>query len=161
MKCKTKTETLNEVQVTNTKGRPMLKGTCAVCGSTKNKFLPVNVVSKASKANNAKGEGIFNDLLNVLPIPEQHLTLDDPSKSEFVPNGNFNNTGKYSYCGPYTKLSQRLNEGYKGANQLDQACLGHDMAYANFKDTPTRNIADRVLANAADHGAATSSDPKK
>ena len=151
MKCKSKTETSNETQVINAKGRPMLKGTCEVCGTTKNKFLPGNAV----------GKGILNDLLNVLPLPEMHMPLDDPKKAEHIPNGNFNNTSRYSYCGPYTKVSQRTSEGYKGVNQLDQACLGHDIAYANFKDTSTRNIADKVLANAATNVAATTSDPSE
>ena len=63
-------------------------------------------------------------------------------KSENIENGSFNNTGKYSYCGPGTKLDKRVTQGYKGINDLDKACLEHDIAYDKNRDTQQRNIAD-------------------
>ena len=43
-----------------------------------------------------------------------HLKLPDDVPSEQVENGTFNNTWKYSFCGPFTKLDKRLTEGYEG-----------------------------------------------
>ena len=76
-----------------------------------------------------KGRGLLNTLINKLPI-ELH-----------VPG--------YNYCGPGTKLEKRLLRGDKGVNELDEACKQHDIAYSNFKDIQTRNIADRRLAEVA------------
>ncbi|KAI8123405.1 Capsid protein VP1 [Lucilia cuprina] len=55
------------------------------------------------------GEGLVDKIINALPI-ELHLP-------------------GYQYCGPGTKLQQRLNRGDKGINQLDSACKEHDIAY--------------------------------
>ena len=78
-----------------------------------------------------------------------HLSLPKNIKSENVENGSFNNSGKYSYCGPGTKLDKRLAQGYKGVNELDKACLKHDIAYDENKDTKNRNNADNELAQEA------------
>lgn len=40
VKCKTKRMVKNGKVVTTEKGRKMAKGTCPVCGTTVNKFLP-------------------------------------------------------------------------------------------------------------------------
>jgi hypothetical protein len=66
--------------------------------------------------------------------------------SEKVNNGSFNETGKYSFCGPFTKLYKRISEGYRGINSLDKACLNHDIAYAMHNDTPSRNYYDDKLS---------------
>ena len=50
----------------------------------------------------------------------------------------------YSYCGPGTKLSQRLKRGDLGINKLDQACREHDIAYNDPKQDRTE--ADKKLA---------------
>ena len=131
LKCKKRTHTLNEY-VTHTKnGRRIKKGLCALCGLVKCLFLKA-------------GGSILNKALNALPFPEMHLR--SAVGSEQVHNGSFNNTNKYSYCGPYTKLHKRITEGYKGVNTLDRACLNHDIAYATHKDTHSRNKSDDVLA---------------
>lgn len=57
--------------------------------------------------------------------------------------------GGYQYCGPGTKLQQRLAKGDPGINKLDQACKEHDIAYSKYSDTTNRSIADRVLAEKA------------
>jgi hypothetical protein len=111
-----------------------MKGLCALCGTIKNMFL------KSLKA----GGSILNKALNALPLPEMHLR--SAVGSEQVPNGSFNNTDKYSFCGPYTKLHKRIIEGYKGVNTLDRACLNHDIVYATHKDTNSRNKSDDALA---------------
>lgn len=55
----------------------------------------------------------------------------------------------YRFCGPGTKLEERLARGERGINLLDEACREHDIAYAKYKDNERRRIADQVLANKA------------
>jgi hypothetical protein len=55
----------------------------------------------------------------------------------------------YRFCGPGTKLSERLARGERGINELDEACREHDIAYAAYKDNERRRIADRKLAEKA------------
>lgn len=57
--------------------------------------------------------------------------------------------GKYQFCGPGTKLEERLARGDIGINDLDKACKIHDIAYSQYKDNTRRSEADRVLANSA------------
>jgi len=76
------------------------------------------------------GSGLVNQLLNSEKLPEVHL----PS---------------YSYCGPGTKLKKRLLRGDKGKNELDKACMSHDMHYAIFKDTKDRHVFDKQLQDKA------------
>ena len=52
-------------------------------------------------------------------MPEMHLSLPNTVESENIPNGSFQNTGKYSYCGPGTKVKKPVSEGYQGVNKLD------------------------------------------
>jgi len=98
---------------------------------------------------NKTGSGLVNKILKHVPIPEMHLSLPSDVSSEYIENGSFNNTGKYSYCGPGTKVKKRLNQGYAGVNSLDKACKEHDLYYAKYKKTKERNIADDILANEA------------
>jgi len=90
------------------------------------------------------GGSIINTLLNNLPSPELHL-LDSINK-------------KYNYCGPFTKLKQRVVLNEKGdivhvitepINDLDYACMNHDIAYDKHRDVSNRNQADRILYDAA------------
>lgn len=76
-----------------------------------------------------KGEGLLNYLINNLPF-EAH-----------VPG--------YNYCGPGTKLKERLIRGDKGINQLDEACKLHDIAYSKYSDLENRHKADYKLLNMA------------
>jgi Phospholipase A2-like domain/Domain of unknown function (DUF5679) len=138
LKCKRQTETTNERLTWTRNDRMQNKGICVVCGSTKNKFVA---------DTSTQGGSIANTLLNKLPMPEIHLR--SAVGSENVPGGSFNDTGKYSYCGPFTKLHKRLAEGYKGINELDKACMQHDIAYSKNNDTKTRNIYDDQLAQQA------------
>jgi len=66
-----------------------------------------------------RGSGIINKIINTLPF-EAHI----PS---------------YNFCGPGTKLKQRLKRGDRGINQLDEACRVHDIAYPQYKDLADRN----------------------
>ena len=55
----------------------------------------------------------------------------------------------YSYCGPNTRLRERLKRGDRGINALDKKCLEHDIAYAQSKEPERRLKADRVLIDFA------------
>jgi len=147
VKCKNKTLANNVVEYTSKNNKPMLKGVCSKCGSR------VNMITKGSK----KGTGVVNALLNKLP--EIHLSLPRDVPSEYREDGSFNNTGKYSYCGPGTKLSKRRQQGYRGVNDLDKACMLHDQAYDSFTDVERRNAADNELAQEANRLANDSAQP--
>lgn len=56
---------------------------------------------------------------------------------------------KYQFCGPGTKLKERLERGDKGINELDRACKEHDIVYSEHKGGQKRRAADEVLANKA------------
>jgi len=77
-----------------------------------------------------RGGGFLNSLLAKVPF-ELHLP-------------------GYQYCGPNTRLEERLAKGQRGINPLDAACMLHDIAYSKHGDTSSRHKADIVLANAAD-----------
>lgn len=86
-------------------------------------------VKRTSNQKSVKGRGLVNSLINRLPI-ELHLP-------------------GYQYCGPGTKLADRLQRGDPGINQLDQACKEHDIAYSKYKEQEDRHIADKILAEKA------------
>ena len=76
------------------------------------------------------GAGLLNNLINKLPF-EAHIP-------------------GYQYCGPGTKLKQRLAREDIGINPLDAACKEHDIAYSVNRDNiELRNSADRILADKA------------
>lgn len=80
------------------------------------------------------GQGFVNSLIDKLPF-EAHL-----------PNGL---SGFYQFCGPGTKLEERLKKGQKGINKLDSACLRHDIAYSQSKNLQDRHRADKKLISEA------------
>jgi len=55
----------------------------------------------------------------------------------------------YNFCGPGTKLQKRLARGDRPINELDAACMVHDIAYSDSKDTRTRVKADKTLQRKA------------
>ena len=62
----------------------------------------------------------------------------------------------YSACGPFTKNKKRIQRfkesrdtSYIYKNELDKACIQHDMAYGDFKDLTKRAFADKVLRDKA------------
>lgn len=81
------------------------------------------------KTQSKRGKGLINTLINKLPV-ELHIP-------------------GYSYCGPGTKLQQRLERGDEGINPLDQACKEHDIAYSQNKNINERHKADKILENKA------------
>src|SRR5271169_1847795 len=143
VKCKKKTDTLNIIQITTTNNKHMTKGICSNCGKNKSSF----VSNKLLGVEPSVGKGFsLNSFVINLPI-ELHQFAE---RGEDVPGGSFNNQQKYSYCGPGTKYEQRVREGYKGINELDRMCKGHDKFYNENTDTKTRNISDIALAHRAD-----------
>lgn len=87
-----------------------------------------------SRKRAVKGCGLVGSVLNkvidALPI-ELHLP------------------GGYRYCGPGTRLQERLKRGDPGINGLDEACKEHDIAYSLYKDNFKRKLADQSLAESA------------
>ena len=76
-------------------------------------------------------------------LPEMHLGLAQPVFT-------------YSACGPFTKNKERIQKltetkdcGYICLNELDKACLQHDMAYGDFKDLTRRTVSDKILRDQA------------
>lgn len=55
----------------------------------------------------------------------------------------------YQYCGPGTKLEERLKRGDPGINKLDQACKRHDIEYTKSNDEKKRKMADILLLGEA------------
>lgn len=55
----------------------------------------------------------------------------------------------YRFCGPGTKLAERLARGERGINGLDEACRDHDIQYSNVPDVAGRHMADKELAKRA------------
>lgn len=84
---------------------------------------------RISRNRNIVGRGVINNLINSLPV-ELHLP-------------------GYQFCGPGTKLKERLARNEKGINPLDAACKEHDIAYSQTKDINNRHAADQILANKA------------
>lgn len=76
-----------------------------------------------------RGEGLVNSIINKLPF-ELHLP-------------------GYNYCGPGTRLRERLLRGDQGVNELDNACMRHDIAYDNSNNLEERHKADLELINMA------------
>lgn len=83
-----------------------------------------------------KGEGLVNNLINNLPF-ELHLP-------------------GYNYCGPGTRLRERLARGDRGVNKLDEYCKHHDIAYNNSKSLIDRHKADIILLKMAKKRALSS-----
>lgn len=75
------------------------------------------------------GSGIVNTAINKLPF-ELHLP-------------------GYQYCGPGTRLQERLLRGDSGINPLDAACKEHDIAYSKSNELYDRHKADKTLADIA------------
>ncbi len=54
-----------------------------------------------------------------------------------------------NFCGPGTKLKERLARGDRGVNGLDEACKLHDISYSQSTDNEHRRRADKDLAERA------------
>ena len=60
---------------------------------------------------------------------------------------------EHSFPGPGTRLDLRLNPdgapktSSKPVDRVDNAALRHDLAYAQYPDTASRNVADRAMVD--------------
>ncbi|KAL7645173.1 UNVERIFIED_CONTAM: hypothetical protein RMT77_003551 [Armadillidium vulgare] len=86
-------------------------------------------------------------------LPEMHKKLPKGVKSECIKGGSYNCTGRYSFCGPYTKFKQRACEGYEGVNDLDKICKSHDQGYCFVADKDQRRKIDIALARQCEYVA--------
>lgn len=82
-----------------------------------------------------EGSGLLNDVINKLPFE-----LHAPRNWQF---------DSYNFCGPGTKLAERLARGDKGINPLDEACKKHDIWYRDHRKPEDRWVADKALQKAA------------
>lgn len=88
-----------------------------------------NAKVNKQKYSKKTGRGLINKAINHLPF-ELHLP-------------------GYQYCGPGTRLKERLRRGDPGRNQLDRACRLHDIAYDKFPEDHERKMADQMLLGKA------------
>ena len=108
----------------------MLKGTCSVCGTTKNQFVSLK---KGGDLTNT-----INRFTSKLKLPWTKF----PGEMH-IPGMNF--------AGPVTNLDKRLTstdayqEWSKPVDRVDNATYHHDLAYKYFDDKQTRNLADQMM----------------
>ena len=119
---------------------------CLKCKHTTEDFLPHKVTTKNGRERLQSTCSICGGL-----------------KSKFLPNDKvggdivslINKAGKefhvpgYNFCGPGTKLSERLDSNddpiTQPVNAIDRACMKHDIAYRDNKDLRSRQEADVKL----------------
>ena len=84
------------------------------------------------KDHNLKvGKGIISKIISKLPV-ELHIP-------------------GYNYCGPGTKLDQRLSRGDKPVNRVDEVCMFHDMDYQTAgTDSAKIKAADQKMLRRLD-----------
>ena len=89
LKCKQKTETIDQMEVQSKNSREMIKGSCSICGTKKSVFISSSSATKKAiekPQKTIKGKGFsLNNLINNLPI-ELHQYAE---KGEYVPGGFF------------------------------------------------------------------------
>ena len=89
----------------------------------------------------------MNDIINkFLSRGDKFMTEMHLKQPQFI----------YSACRPFTENKERIqkfkdsgNTKYILKNELDKACLQHDMAYGDFKDLAKRTAADKFLRGKA------------
>jgi hypothetical protein len=135
VKCRSKTETRDNQNVVSKNGRPMLRGICVVCGTTKTQFV-----------KQSEGGDLVSSLNSF--TKDVHLPFNKFKGEIHIPG--------HSFTGPGTRLDLRLNpdgspkDFSKPINRVDEAAYRHDLAYAKHSDTPSRNVADRLMVDELD-----------
>ena len=134
VKCKRKTETRDIRNAVSKHNRPMLRGVCVVCGTTKTQFV------KGTPSSGGDLVSSLNSVTSNIKLPwakfpgEMHLP-------------------GHSFTGPGTRLDLRLNpdgtpkDWSKPVDRVDNAADHHDLAYGRYSDTANRNAADIVMVN--------------
>ena len=134
VKCKRNTDTLDLHHAVSKNNRNMLKGTCSVCGTTKNQFTAgASSVTTGGDLTNS-----INKFTSKIKLPWAKF----PGEMH-IPGMNF--------AGPGTNLDKRLTstdayqEWSKPVDRVDNAAYYHDLAYKYFNDKQTRNLADQMM----------------
>src|SRR6218665_757219 len=110
----------------------MLRGICTVCGKIKTQFV------KDAKVGDVVGS--LNSVTKNIKLPWARFP------------GELHLPG-HSFAGPCTRLDLRLNPDgapktfSKPVDRVDSAALRHDLAYAQYPDTASRNVADREMVD--------------
>jgi Domain of unknown function (DUF5679)/Phospholipase A2-like domain len=137
VKCKNKTETVDVQNVVSKNNRPMLRGKCAVCETTKTQFVAMNGKTGGDLVSS------LNSVTGKMKLPWAKF----PGEMH-IPGMNF--------AGPGTNLDERLTstgaykEWSKPVDRVDNAAYHHDLAYQHFPDTATRNVADKIMLEQMD-----------
>lgn len=127
LKCKLHTLNVDEREELSKNNKRLLKAKCSICGNNKCRFV------KSDKS----GGDIVSSVISKIPVEFHLRTLKGK---------------KYSFCGPNTKLDERLNpddtpkEWSKPINKVDEVCLRHDLAYRDSDiGKGTRHEADKKM----------------
>ena len=128
VKCKRNTDMLNLHHAVSKNNRNMLKGTCSVCGTTKNQFV------SATKEGATEGVTTGGDLTNSMNKFTSKIKLPWAkfTGEMHIPGMNF--------AEPGTNLDKRLTstDAYqnwsKPVDRVDNAAYHHDLAYKYFND---------------------------
>lgn len=137
VKCKSKTETVDVQNIISKNNRPMLRGKCAVCGTTKTQFVKISGKTGGDLVSS------LNSVTGKIKLPWAKF----PGEMH-IPGMNF--------AGPGTNLDERLTStgAYKNwskpVDRVDNAAYHHDLAYQHFPDTETRNVADKIMLEQMD-----------
>lgn len=102
-------------------------------------------VNSVSKRRTVRGRGLVGDVLGKIGSAASTVI----NKGVDLLPVELHLPGGYRYCGPGTRLKERLARGDKGVNKLDEACKAHDIAYSKYSDNERRRQADRQLADSA------------
>ena len=133
LKCKTKTDTLEIEQSKSRFNRLMLQGKCALCGTTKSRFI---------SAKEGKG---WTDL----PF-ELHPPVSLTKRYQFLGPGTKLNKRLYSNKNPLPHS--------KPVNKLDEIAMNHDICYEKYPKTKERNkICDKKMLDDIKSNKKTSS----
>ena len=120
LKCKKRTKTNNIQTVKSKNNRLMLRGTCSICGTTKNKFI-----------SNKEGKGVADTIID--KMPEMHM-----------PGYNFLGPGT-----KLNKRLDKNNKPLAHSepiNELDAIALNHDVCYSKNKSFKNKNrICDKQM----------------
>ena len=127
LKCKLHTPNVDEHEELSKNNKTVLKAKCSICRNNKSRFI------KSDKS----GGDIVSSVISKIPVEFHLRTLKGK---------------KYSFCGPNTKLDERLNpddtpkEWSKPINKVDEICLHHDLAYRGSDlGKGTRHEADKKM----------------
>ena len=133
LKCKTKTDTLEIEQSKSRNNRLMLQGKCALCGTTKSRFI---------SAKEGKG---WTDL----PF-ELHPPVSLTKRYHFLGPGTKLNKRLDSNKNPLPHS--------KPVNKLDEIAMNHDICYEKYPKTKERNkICDKKMLDDIKSNKKTSS----